>query len=849
MSHKIVIDELNNVVQITAPGPQGVQGPSGTTLRYGASAPTAGDGNNGDFWVETTNERLYGPKAAGTWPAEYTSLIGPANTLTIGTVTTGPTNGTAAASISGTSPNQVLDLTLPAGPTGPAVNLGSAVALPLAASALSGTATAASREDHVHSSVGVTVTLLQAYVKNDSGVALNKGAAVYISGANGTNVLITKADANSDPSSSKTLGLLSQDLAINELGYVTTEGLVAGINTSSATAGQSVWLSTTAGEWVFGSPPAEPAHSVYLGVVAKANASTGEILVKVQNGYELDELHDVFVGSPTNGHLLRYDASSTAWVNGQALGTSIAAAAIGGTHIAVGAVGSTQIASTAVIASKIGSEASGSGNVLIANGAGGASWGVSVNPDIGTFTSSTVTYSFGTPNDFSESYTNTNFPSNTTTIGIGGGGSIILAGAQKNSAATTKRWNTFNFLTTRTANTAAVAFGTSAAIAPSPAGTIENDSINGLDAQDAASTAVYWTERWVQSSNGTTYASIRKYNTALSTSIWNAVVFGPGPGNWPSSISSVNLRAKYASGPNNWIGAYTYTDSVSTATVFAVNDASGSVFKANFAVNSAGTNNWVITDVAYVPPVTGDGTVWAIGTGSIGGTALAYRRVAFTMTSGGLTAASTANDWSPVGTAAGFSGLFWDSVATAIIWRSNETYYGIDRTFGTNTFTSTGAQTVRAQMRYGNYGFGQNTISSSNNNARIGVFGTAGSFYAPALNNPMSDVPRPVLVGGTVVGYVEASENGVAGTAFSYLVGRLRNDQEVILGSASYGRLVYDLGASTTLTTNRTISDDRITFGTGITYLPAGGSVVTGVTGGTTVSGTITRVVRTIDMK
>src|SRR5215217_1340045 len=40
---------------------------------------------------------------------------GPANTLTIGTVT----QGTAGASITGTSPNQVLNLVLPPGPQGP----------------------------------------------------------------------------------------------------------------------------------------------------------------------------------------------------------------------------------------------------------------------------------------------------------------------------------------------------------------------------------------------------------------------------------------------------------------------------------------------------------------------------------------------------------------------------------------------------------------------------------------------------------------------------------------------------------------------------------------------------------
>jgi hypothetical protein len=46
------------------------------------------------------------------------TLQGPANTLAIGTVTTGASGSQAAATITGTSPNQVLNLTIPQGPQG-----------------------------------------------------------------------------------------------------------------------------------------------------------------------------------------------------------------------------------------------------------------------------------------------------------------------------------------------------------------------------------------------------------------------------------------------------------------------------------------------------------------------------------------------------------------------------------------------------------------------------------------------------------------------------------------------------------------------------------------------------------
>lgn len=58
-----------------ATGPQGPAGVDGKTIRYGSTAPSAGTGNDGDFYINTSNNYIYGPKAAGTWPAGI-SLVG-----------------------------------------------------------------------------------------------------------------------------------------------------------------------------------------------------------------------------------------------------------------------------------------------------------------------------------------------------------------------------------------------------------------------------------------------------------------------------------------------------------------------------------------------------------------------------------------------------------------------------------------------------------------------------------------------------------------------------------------------------------------------------------------------------
>ena len=174
-------------------------------------------------------------------------------------------------------------------------------------------------------------TDIRAYVKNQSGSPMTKGQAVYISGATGTNVLVALSDADTEGASSKTLGLLYQDIANGSFGYVITEGLLVGVNTNAATAaGDSVWLSGTAGDRVYGAPPAEPAHSVYLGVVARKHAVNGEILVKVQNGYELDELHNVSAASPSDNDILAWDTTSSMWKNQTASNAGVAAS--GHTH-------------------------------------------------------------------------------------------------------------------------------------------------------------------------------------------------------------------------------------------------------------------------------------------------------------------------------------------------------------------------------------------------------------------------------------------------------------------------------------------------------------------------------------
>jgi hypothetical protein len=162
-------------------------------------------------------------------------------------------------------------------------------------------------------SAGVT-SKVQHQVK--AGVAINKGQAVYVTGADGTNMIVGLASNATEATSSKTMGLLNATVSANGFADVITEGLLAGLDTSTAVAGNPVWLGT-GGNLIYGlaNKPYAPSHLVFIGIVTRVNANNGEIFVKVQNGFELDELHDVDLKTttPINGHLLGFNG--TLWVN------------------------------------------------------------------------------------------------------------------------------------------------------------------------------------------------------------------------------------------------------------------------------------------------------------------------------------------------------------------------------------------------------------------------------------------------------------------------------------------------------------------------------------------------------
>jgi hypothetical protein len=239
-------------------------------------------------------------------------------------------------------------------------------------------------------------TLLTA-VRNTTGATLTKGTAVYISGATGQISTVSKALATGDSTSAQTLGLITADLANNTNGYVTVIGLVTNINTSAYTDGAQLYLSPTTAGTLTATKPYAPQHLVYMAIVEYAHPTQGKLFVKVQNGYEMDELHNVSAQSPTTGQTLVYNASNSLWEKNT---VSLTAGVNGTLPVANGGTGITSLGTG--VATFLGTPSSA--NLLAAvtdeTGTGAlvfANTPTLVTPILGTPTSATLTNATGLP--------------------------------------------------------------------------------------------------------------------------------------------------------------------------------------------------------------------------------------------------------------------------------------------------------------------------------------------------------------------------------------------------------------------------------------------------------------------
>ena len=144
--------------------------------------------------------------------------------------------------------------------------------------------------------------------------------AVRVSGATGGRLSVELARANNDTNSADTIGLVCETIATNQEGFIITVGQLLDINTTGSLQGETwadgdvLYLSPTTAGQITKVKPTGAGHIVVIGYVEYAHAVNGAMYVKVMNGWELDELHDVDIISPTTNDVLYYAADSL-WKN------------------------------------------------------------------------------------------------------------------------------------------------------------------------------------------------------------------------------------------------------------------------------------------------------------------------------------------------------------------------------------------------------------------------------------------------------------------------------------------------------------------------------------------------------
>ena len=162
---------------------------------------------------------------------------------------------------------------------------------------------------------------LKTEVRNSTGATLYKGYIVYLSGSTGNLPNAVLAQANNDANSAQTFGVVYSDIPNNSDGYVITLGQINTLDTRAVAPnaftsdtlldGDVVYLSPTTAGHITRVKPSAPQHIVYVGMVVRTSPTNGTIQYRIQNGYELDEIHDVVATSPVDNDYMYYDASTS----------------------------------------------------------------------------------------------------------------------------------------------------------------------------------------------------------------------------------------------------------------------------------------------------------------------------------------------------------------------------------------------------------------------------------------------------------------------------------------------------------------------------------------------------------
>jgi hypothetical protein len=214
-------------------------------------------------------------------------------------------------------------------------------------------------------------------VINNTGSTIANGAPVYItstsSGQTYPNVALAKADV---AATSAVIGLTNGSIANGAFGYVTSQGTIDNVNTSTFTVGQVLYLSPySAGQLMNTIPPT--GITVQVGVVTYIDSSAGHIYVKQTTPLAVPA--SIITGTLGVDHGGTGATTLTGYVKGSGTSAMTASATIPTTDLS-GTVTNAQLANSAITINGTSTSLGGSISVgTVTSVAATAGTGISVS--------------------------------------------------------------------------------------------------------------------------------------------------------------------------------------------------------------------------------------------------------------------------------------------------------------------------------------------------------------------------------------------------------------------------------------------------------------------------------------
>ena len=155
--------------------------------------------------------------------------------------------------------------------------------------------------------------------------AISNGEIVYASSAVGASgkIEVTKFIADYSIDELYVLGVATEDLSIGQIGFITTFGVVRGIDLSDGgniygetgyDSGTILYASPTTAGYLTKTEPSSPDLRIPTAIVLKANAN-GSMFVRPSAGYHIGELHDVTISAVADKDILQYNSAQSIWEN------------------------------------------------------------------------------------------------------------------------------------------------------------------------------------------------------------------------------------------------------------------------------------------------------------------------------------------------------------------------------------------------------------------------------------------------------------------------------------------------------------------------------------------------------